>query len=140
MDYIWYNLRATGWRVTDPEQAYGLITADYYPRATYCAFSALSALLEGFDRDTRLIDEKTRHVFRFRKGNEIVVAGWDAGLGGTAAIPFRTDAARVETCDLMGNRAAYALQGGAVTWALGVEPSAIRFVRWSARRCARRPE
>ena len=128
VDYIWYNLRATGWRVADPEQAYGLITADYYPRATYCAFSALSALLEGFDRDTRLIDEKTRHVFRFRKGNEIVVAGWDAGLGGTAAIPFRTDAARVETCDLMGNRAACALQGGAVTWALGVEPSAIRFV------------
>ena len=128
VDYIWYNLRATGWRVTDPEQAYGLITADYYPRATYCAFSALSALLEGFDRDTRLIDEKTRHVFRFRKGNEIIVAGWDAGLGGTAAIPFRTDAARVETCDLMGNRAACALQGGTVTWALGVEPSAIRFV------------
>jgi hypothetical protein len=127
-DYIWYNLRATGWRVSDPEQAYGLITADYYPRATYCAFSALSALLEGFDRDTRLIDEKTRHVFRFRKGSEIVVAGWDAGLGGTAAIPFRTDAARVETCDLMGNRTACALQGGAVTWALGVEPSAIRFV------------
>ena len=127
-DYIWYNLRATGWRASDPEQAYGLITADYYPRATYCAFSALAALLEGFDRDTRLIDEKTRHAYRFRKGNEIVVAGWDAGLGASAAIPFRTDAARVEACDLMGNRAPCALKGGTVAWALGTDPSAIRFV------------
>ena len=127
-DYIWYNLRATGWRAADPEQAYGLITADYYPRATYCAFSALAALLEGFDRDARLIDEKTRHAYRFRKGNEIVVAGWDAGLGASAAIPFRTDAARVETCDLMGNRAPCALKDGAVAWALGTDPSALRFV------------
>ncbi len=127
-DYIWYNLRATGWRASDPEQAYGLITADYYPRATYCAFSALAALLEGFDRDTRLIDEKTRHAYRFRKGNEIVVAGWDAGLGASVAIPFRTDAARVEACDLMGNRAPCALKDGVTTWALGTNPSAIRFV------------
>ena len=127
-DYIWYNLRATGWRVSDPEQAYGLITADYYPRATYCAFSALSALLEGFDRDARLIDEKTRHVYRFRKGKEIVVAGWDAGLGAPAAIPFRTDAARAETCDLMGNRAPCAVRDGVVSWTLGVDPAAIRFV------------
>ena len=128
VDYIWYNLRATGWRASDPEQAYGLMTADYYPRATYCAFSALAALLKGFDRDVRLIDEKTRHAYRFRKGNEIVVAGWDAGLGASASIPFRTDAVRVETCNLMGNRTPCALQDGTVAWALGADPSAIRFV------------
>ena len=81
-DYIWYNLKATGWKASDSEQAYGLITADYYPRAGYAAFSALTEIFEGLDFDARLHSGDGRHVFRFKgeKGGfrGVVIAGWDS--------------------------------------------------------------
>ncbi|MBO7685351.1 MAG: hypothetical protein J6V72_03145, partial [Kiritimatiellae bacterium] len=44
-DYIWDNLRATGWNPSAGEDSYGLITPDYYPRATFAAFAALATLV-----------------------------------------------------------------------------------------------
>lgn len=130
-DYIWYNLKAKGWDGNNSETAYGLIRADYRPLATYAAFSALSAALQGMDVDKRLIDKKTRHVYRFRgetisgfKG--IGIAGWDTALhDGATNVAFRTDACRAWQCDLMGNRTVVDVVDGKVIWIMGSDPSVL---------------
>lgn len=131
-DYIWYNLKATGWDPKDPEQGYGLITADYYPRASYAAFSALSTLLSGFDAETILKSEKTREVFRFRGvrngKNELVVLGWDSSIAAPVAIEFMTDATLALAVDFMGNESVVAIDDGRCKWRLGARPTAIRFI------------
>ena len=131
-DYIWYNLKATGWDPKDPEQGYGLITADYYPRAGYAAFSALTALLSGFDFAETLKSEKSREVFRFtgERGGaaETVVLGWDSALLTPRTVGFRTDAAKVLLVDVMGNGRALPLKDGTVAWPLARRPSALRFI------------
>ena len=77
-DYIWYNLREIG--PDDSERGYGLVTVDYHPRATFAAFAALTALLEGGRFDSVLSERGTRHLYRFQApdGRSLVVAGWDA--------------------------------------------------------------
>ena len=47
VDYIWYNLRATGRDPKNAEHGYGLLTADFFPRETYVAFSALATVVGG---------------------------------------------------------------------------------------------
>ena len=131
-DYIWYNLKATGWDPLDPEQGYGLITADYYPRAGYAAFSAITTLLSGFDCQGVLKSEKTREVFRFagvRAGKpEVVVLGWDAALAAPGAIGFATDAKQAFLVDIMGNETPLEIHGGKVSWPIAKRPSAVRLV------------
>ena len=106
-DYIWYNLKATGRCPTDPEQGYGLITADYYPRAGYAAFSALAHVMTGLDFDGILSERKGRHLYRFRgeRGGRgiVVLAGWDAFTDPSFPLRVRTDAKRAVVVDLMGN-------------------------------------
>ena len=130
VDYIWYNLKATGWVPSDPEQAYGLITADYYPRATYAALSGLIGALQGLDFDARLIREKSRWAFRF-KGTKgafagVACAGWDtaAPVGG-CAVRVKTDAAHAWSVDLFGNRTALSVADGQVVWHVTSDPCAL---------------
>ena len=131
-DYIWYNLKATGWDPKDPEQGYGLISADYYPRAGYAAFAALTTLLSGFDFKEILKSERTREVYRFagtRQGvPETVVLGWDTALVASGAIGFTTDAKAVWLVDIMGNENPLPLTNGSCVWPIGKRPTALRFV------------
>lgn len=131
-DYVWYNLKATGWDPKDPEQGYGLITADYYPRAGYAAFSALTALLSGFDFREILKSDKSREVYRFAgdRGGvaETVVLGWDSALPTPRTIEFRTDAKSVFLVDVMGNSRMVPQADGVVQWPIARRPSALRFV------------
>lgn len=131
-DYIWYNLKGTGWNPNDPEQGYGLMTADYYPRAGYAAFAALATLLSGFDFREILKSEKTREVFCFsgRRMNrdEIVVLGWDVALEMPGELSFETDAEKVLLVDIMGNETNVTLKGGRCVWPLAKRPTALRFI------------
>ena len=131
-DYIWYNLRATGWDPNDPEMGYGMLTADYCPRPSYSAFSALAALLSGFDFDSILKSERTREVYRFRGerdgARQLVIAGWDTALAGGTEIRVRTDAKKAWQVDFMGNRAPVAVADGTCVWVLGRRPSALLLV------------
>ena len=118
-DYIWYNLRATGWKPADPEQWYGLVTADYYPRAGFAAFSALAHVLSGLDFARIVHEGKGRHLFLFkgeRGGVALqVLAGWDGFTDPPHPIPVKTDASRAFSIDLMGNiRPAEKRDGGFV--------------------------
>ena len=128
-DYIWYNLRATGWDPNDPEQGYGMITVDHYPRPSYAAFSALAALVSGFDFDAIVKSRATREIYRFkgeRNGDrQVVVAGWDSALAGGTEIRVTTDATKAWQVDFMGNRTPVAIRDGACVWVLGRRPSAL---------------
>lgn len=128
-DYIWYNLRATSWNPKDPEQGFGMITPDYYPRASYAAFSALSAILCGFDADGMLKSERSREVFRFRgerKGvRELVIAGWDSALRQPGSIRIQTDARDARRVDFMGNSQPLSLKDGVCVWPIDKRPTAL---------------
>ena len=130
-DYIWYNLRATGW-FEGGEPGYGLITPDFRPRAGYAAFSALSTVLQGLDFDSTVHSRKQRHIFRFRGRSQgadgIVVVGWDSQVRrGVRRIGFRTDAKRTCLVDLMGNRTETAPKDGEAVFPLAYRPQALVF-------------
>jgi hypothetical protein len=132
-DYIWYNLRATGWDPDDPEQGYGMLTPDFYPRASFAAFSALSKLLSGFDFSRTIRSEEDAECYLFngvRDGcAELVVAGWKSSLKRKVA-PVRvvTDAKKAFAVDFMGNASDVPLENGQCGWKIGGAPSALRLV------------
>ena len=128
-DYIWYNLRGTGWDPADAEQAYGLVRADYRPRETYAAFSALTAILGGGTFRRTRFGAVGRYVLEFAdaKGTPVLVA-WD-GNGGKKAVftgfTLATDATRIERVDLFGNRTTLKPTDGKVRFEFGNEPAAL---------------
>ena len=127
-DYIWYNLRAAGRNVDPREDAYGLFTQDYRPRATFAAFSALAWILEGGSIDARLVDSGRRHIYRFcSPGNSgFTIAGWDAESRDGENLQIRSDAKDAWVVDLMGNRSMlHREKDGLWNWKVSHEPSAI---------------
>ena len=126
VDYVWYTLRATGWEAMNAEHGYGLLTADFFPRDTYVAFAALSTVFGGGAFRRAVLDTDTRFVFEFRKGDDLVLAGWqEADPSGDFRLPVETDARRVWRVDLMGNRTAWPLAGGQTLVRFTSEPSAF---------------
>ena len=125
VDYIWYNLRATGWDPKNPEHCYGLLTADFFPRDTYVAFAALSSLVGGGAFRRAIRDTETHFVFEFRKGNDLVLAAWEEAGSTGVTVPVETDAKRAYEVDLMGNRRVVPLKDGRTSLAMAFEPSAL---------------
>lgn len=108
VDYIWYNLRATGW-FNGGEPSYGLMTPDFHPRAGYAAFAALTELFHGLAFDRAIVSAGTRHLFAFHGAvggeNAVVLAGWDTACTEKAdVVRIKTDARRAIVSDIMGNR------------------------------------
>lgn len=128
-DYIWYNLRGTGWRPADPEQGYGLLTADYYPRAGYAAFSALAHVTGGLDFDGIVSERKGRHLYRFRgerAGRPVrVLAGWDGFTDPPFPIRVRTDAVRARVVDMMGNFTEAERTDGGFVFPISLNPGVL---------------
>ncbi len=125
VDYVWYNLRATGWDPKNPEHGYGLVTADFFPRETYVAFAALSSTVGGGKFRRAIIDTDSRFVFEFRKGKDLILAAWDeAGLA-DVKVPVETDAKRAYRVDIMGNKKALPLEGGRTQLTVSSVPSAL---------------
>ena len=127
-DYIWYNLKATGWG-EGVEPGYGLLTADLRPRAGYAAFAALTKVFQGLDADARIHSRGGLHVLRFKGRSEacdgLVVAGWDWAAGKPRSVRIRTDAARAETCDFMGNLTPCRIESGIAAFEIGRDPQAL---------------
>ena len=141
-DYLWYNLRAyPGNDENDAEQAYGLLTHDYRPRAGFVAFAALATLLEGFDfRDMREGDDgRAVYAFEGIRGGvrEHVLVAWEA-LGGSGfsrrigVAEGKARPAEAVTVDLYGNRKPLAIVGGKAVWKIGASPCAL-VVRFAER-------
>ena len=125
VDYIWYNLRATGWDPKNPEHGYGLVTADFFPRESYVAFAALSSTVGGGEFRRAILDTDSRFVFEFRKGKDLVLAAWDESTSSDIKVPVETDAKRAYRVDLMGNRTALPLENGRTLLTIASVPSAI---------------
>ena len=125
VDYVWYNLRATGRDPNNPEHGYGLVTADFFPRDSYVAFSALSSTVGGGEFRRAILDTETRFVFEFRKGRDLVLAAWDETAAADVKVPVETDAKRAYQVDLMGNRRVVPLKDGRTSLAMAFEPSAL---------------
>ena len=125
VDYVWYNLRATGWDPKDTEHGYGLVTADFFPRESYVAFAALSSTVGGGEFRRAIVDTDSRFVFEFRKGNDLVLAAWDESGLAEVRVPVATDAKRAYRVDLMGNKTSLPLENGRALLAIEFVPSAL---------------
>ena len=127
VDYIWYNLKATGWDPNDSEQWYGMLSADYHPRETFVAFSALASLVGGGDFVRIVREDGGVHCLGFAKDGRDVLVLWNenASSGGGADVAFATDAAKAWRVDVMGNREALEIAGGKVPIPMFSEPCAL---------------
>jgi len=127
-DYIWYNLKATGW-FDGGESGYGLLTADLKPRAGFAAFAAATTIFQGLDADGRIYSSGLRNLLRFKgeKGDfkGVVLAGWDWYNRNPRAIRIRTDAKKAEIADHMGNRTPAAIANGEVVFIIDEFPRAL---------------
>ena len=129
VDYIWYNLRASGFGPFDGEQGYGVMTGDFYPRATFAAFAGLTSCFEGLRPQECVHEGPSREVYRFagvRGGKSVqVLVGWDLRAQTNVTIRVRTDAARAFAADLFDNRRALLVQDGCVALTFGPTPAAV---------------
>lgn len=129
VDYIWYNLRATGWDPADSEQGFGIFTADFHPRASAASFSALASTFRHLAADGVVFDGKDRQIMCFRAthGEKVhVVAGWDSNAREPMPVRVQTDATRAWQVDTMGNRTPVPVKDGRATWSISENPSALR--------------
>ena len=123
VDYIWYNLKGSGWDPKDPEQGYGLITADFRPRDTYVAFSALATVVGGAKFRRKVFDGDGRYWFEFEKEGAMVLTPWIDANG--LDVSVRTDADSAVRVDVMGNRSRLPVANGKVSFRVSREPCAI---------------
>ena len=129
IDYIWYNVRATGWNPADSEQGFGVFSADWHPRTGVASFSALSSTFRHLTADGVLFDGPSRQVLRFRSargGGSFVIAGWDDYAEKPKRVRVKTDAREAFQVDIMGNRRAVSIADGVAIWEVSMNPSALR--------------
>ena len=128
-DFIWYNLRATGYHPADAEQGYGLLTADLHPRAGFAAFSGLVHAFGLLKADGPVADDGARFIARWsgeREGTrQIVFCGWDLAAGTDCTVRVRADARAAFAVDLFGNRSPLPVADGTVEWRIGKTPCAL---------------
>lgn len=128
-DYIWYNLRATGYNPADSQQGYGLMTADLHPRAGFASFSGLVHTFGLLKADGPVTDDGERFIARWsgeREGTrQIVFGGWNLAAKNGTPVRVRTDARAAYDVDLFGNRSPLPVVDGAVDWRIGKTPCAL---------------
>ena len=129
VDYIWYNLRAIGYGPYDGEQGYGVMTGDFYPRASFAAFAGLTSCFEGLTPKGCVHDGVSREVYRFageRGGRQVqVLVGWDIRSQTNVSVRVRTDAAQAFAVDIFDNRRALPVKDGCVALTFGKTPAAV---------------
>lgn len=128
LDYCWYNVRATGWNPADPEQGYGMFSADWHPRTAAASFVALASTFRHQQFDGIAFDGKARQVLRFKnaQGDDMrVIAGWDDFAERPMSVRIRTDAEKAWQVDIMGNRMPVSVKDGCAVWRISKAPSAL---------------
>ena len=126
VDYVWYNLRGTGWDPKDPEQGYGLVTAGYLPRETFVSFAALATVMRGCDSCREVWRSGKLRGYELRGNRGVTLVAWnDETADGSPGLEVRTDARDAELVDLFGNRHAVEVKNGAATFDVGKLPAAL---------------
>lgn len=127
VDYIWYNLRSVGDDPMNGEHTYGVFLRDLHPRAPAASYSACAYVFGGATFDRILRDSENCQFYRFRRGDEIILAGWDRTAGKARGVRVATDAGKATAVDLMGNRSVVEVRDGEAVFPLGAVPSALVF-------------
>jgi hypothetical protein len=129
VDYIWYNLIATGSDPKDPEQGFGMLTRDLKPRATFAAFAALANLLRDLEFDCIIHEGNGRYLYRWKNVDSgeknIVLVGWDEYAETPMSISVKSDAKAAIAVDLMGNRLDAQKKKDSHFFKIGQLPSAL---------------
>lgn len=125
VDYIWYNLRAIGYGPYDGEQGYGVMTGDFYPRATYAAFAGLTSCFGGLKADGIVHEGESRDLYRFAGNGRMILVGWDLRAKADSVIRVRTDAKRAFAADPYDNRTEVPMADGEVVFTIGRTPAAL---------------
>ena len=123
VDYVWYNLRATGWDPKDHEHCYGLLTADFFPRDSYVAFASLATVVGGAKFRRTVFDGCGKYWFEFEKSGAIVLTPWLEA--DEQDVSVRTDAECATRVDSMGNRSSVPVVDGHASFRVSREPCAI---------------
>ena len=124
VDYIWYNLRGTGWNLKDAEQGYGLVTADFRPRDSYVAFASLATVVGGAVFNRAILSANGNYLYEFTKNNSIILTGWTENSKETE-ISISTDTTNVCHVDIMGNTNRMQKNSKKMVFHISSEPCAI---------------
>ncbi|MDF1825665.1 MAG: hypothetical protein P1U68_13550 [Verrucomicrobiales bacterium] len=79
----------------------GLVDYQFCPRFAYGAIAGLVSALEGASFESTLVQSRERFVYVFRKGADLIVAGFSTDDAGTVGI--ESDAVEIQRIDAMGN-------------------------------------
>jgi len=125
VDYIWYNLRASGFGPYDGEQGYGLMTGDFYPRMTFAAFAGFTSCFDGFAPAEIVHDGVSRELYRFAADWRQLLVGWDTKAKERYSVRVKTDAAAAYAVDIFDNRRKLEVRDGMVEMRFFSSPMAL---------------
>ena len=101
--YTWYDLRNDGGDLGNGEHNYGLLTADFRPKASFAAYAEFVRQMQGMRHigDLDLGPDREAHVFGGPRGR--VIVWWNEGSN-ASAIPvlLRGGKGPVRAIDIMG--------------------------------------
>jgi hypothetical protein len=80
---------------------FGFVDYQYCPRFVCGAIAALTSTLTGASFEKTLVESEAEHLYAFRHGDDLVLAGFT--LGEELPIPISTDAKEILPIDEMGN-------------------------------------
>lgn len=111
--YTWYNLRSKGELPEDGEHNYGMMTWDFYPKAVYAAYNALTAAYRDktFLQDFQL--PAGQWALLFKGPHSLALALWNDDTTPRPRV-IRTDATRAEIRDIFGNATPLDVRNGIV--------------------------
>ncbi len=124
--YNWYDLRNDGTVPDNVEHNYGMIRFDFNPKAVYLAYNTLTRHF-GKAEFVKPISAEGLHLYQFRSGNDMLLAGWDETTDSENRLYFcRTDAKEATMLDLYDNRSALPVSGGWTLLQSGSSPYGVQ--------------
>ena len=119
--YIWYNLRSKGVDQSDHENGYGMLMQNLDPKPAYMAWNTMTELFSNAKPVGEVRAGAALQSFRFRRKKVDLIGLW-RDSGKVCPVDFRTDADRIVSVDLFGNRKTLAVERGQIRLSPSAEP------------------
>lgn len=128
--YNWYDLRNDGFSPYNGEHNYGLMTADFYPKPSFAAYTALTRIYRKAQFLKQLPAAPGVWLLLFRQDGDLLLAGWDENAQAPGVpLLIASDARGAERIDLMGNAVPAAQSGPMTLFPLDRYPATLRLER-----------
>ncbi len=125
----WYNLRSKGgegFKDSAYENAFGLVTKDYEPKAAYVAFNALTGLYRNSSFLRDLSNKSlTGYLFRTRDGTQLF-AHWNKNGLGESLLLFSRISGTPSLVDLYGNETPLVTENGLLPLRISELPATLK--------------